>query len=80
MVSGTIAQQNAVLYTNEFVEVAEETTIPETTIPETTVPETTVPRDPTSPPTGDDLPMLMALCLLSVMLTAALYISKRYHA
>ena len=80
MVSGTIAQQNAVLYTNEFVEVAEETTIPETTIPETTVPETTVPRDPTSPPTGDDLPMLMALCLLSMMLTAALYISKRYHA
>lgn len=42
-VSGTIAEENAVLYTNEFEEV-QETTVPETTIPETTVPETTVPE------------------------------------
>lgn len=84
-VSGTIAQENAVLYTNEFAEVADETTVPETTVPETTVPETTVPettvpRDPTSPPTGDNLPMLMGLCLLSMMLTTVLYISKRRFA
>lgn len=82
VVSGTVAQQNAVLYTNAFTEVVEETTVPETTVPETTVPETTVPpttipKDPDNPATGDAFGMMGAICILSVMLTAALYLSKR---
>lgn len=68
-VSGTIAQQNAVLYTNSFF------VVEETTVPETTVPETTVPRDTTNPPTGDS-GMAVVLCVISAAMTMTLYVKR----
>lgn len=60
-VSGTIAEKNAVLYTNEFHE----------------VPETTVPRDVTNPPTGDNsIGMMVFVLVLSAAFTSALLLKK----
>jgi LPXTG-motif cell wall-anchored protein len=73
IVSGSIAEENAVLYTNAFFEIVE------TTVPATTVPETTVPRDVTNPSTGDSgMDMMIFALLLSAAATMILLQKRRF--